>query len=276
VRGEPIDFGIIHYGTSFDDWMARAIDDLLALDYVRLRVLIVPDGVPHPSSLTALLKNLRRDRLLFEVYERFLLRPAARCPVELGDRLRSVPLLACRFERFDRYAHAPAPEHLQAIADYHLDFILHLAGEIILRGDLLRLPRFGVWSFHHDDEQEYRGGPPGFWEVYRGDARTGAMLQRLTERLDAGVPLRKSHTETRLQSYAANIDGAYYMSAPWPAQVCADLHDGCGQYLDGPPSSTTAGLFRPPSNGQTLAFGLKVLARRLTGTLRDRRRGGPL
>jgi len=43
---------------------------------------------------------------------------------------------------------------------------------------------FGVWSWHHGDEDKYRGGPPAFWEIVNADPVTGALLQRLTERLD--------------------------------------------------------------------------------------------
>ena len=32
----------------------------------------------------------------------------------------------------------------------------------IIRGEILNVPKYGVWSFHHDDEVKYRGGPAGY------------------------------------------------------------------------------------------------------------------
>ena len=56
----------------------------------------------------------------------------------------------------------------------------------IVKGPMLDLPTHGVWGFHHGDEEKFRGGPPGFWEIMHDDPVTGAVLQRLTEKLDAG------------------------------------------------------------------------------------------
>ena len=33
----------------------------------------------------------------------------------------------------------------------------------ILKGEILNSARFGIWSFHHGDNDHFRGLPPGFW-----------------------------------------------------------------------------------------------------------------
>jgi methionyl-tRNA formyltransferase len=35
----------------------------------------------------------------------------------------------------------------------------------ILSGEILTVARYGVWSYHHGDNDYYRGGPPHFWEL---------------------------------------------------------------------------------------------------------------
>lgn len=92
------------------------------------------------------------------------------------------------------------------------------------------MPRYGVWSFHHDDKMRYRGGPPAFWEIYRRDPHTGVVLQRLTERLDGGVVLRKRAFDTVLHSYTKNRDVGLFGGAAWRAEVCRDLLAGKGEY----------------------------------------------
>ena len=37
----------------------------------------------------------------------------------------------------------------------------------------------GIISFHHGDNDFYRGGPPGFWEIINKETRTGFIIQRL-------------------------------------------------------------------------------------------------
>lgn len=142
-------------------------------------------------------------------------------------------------------------EDLNRIRSFDLDFILRFAFGII-RGEILRMPRYGVWSFHHDDLGKYRGGPPAFWEMYYGDRVTGAVLQRLTDRLDGGVVLRRGYVRTIKESYIQNRDQAFLSSAGWPAAVCRDIHRGNTAKLEAAPSSTSAPVYHDPRNWQTL------------------------
>jgi len=49
---------------------------------------------------------------------------------------------------------------------------------------------------HHGDNDYYRGGPAYFWEVYERNPLSGAILQVLTEHLDAGMVLCKGQFAT--------------------------------------------------------------------------------
>src|SRR6266567_2602478 len=62
----------------------------------------------------------------------------------------------------------------------------------ILAGEILTAARYGVWSYHHGDNDFYRGGPPHFWELCERAPLSGVILQVLTEELDGGVVLCKS------------------------------------------------------------------------------------
>ena len=55
-------------------------------------------------------------------------------------------------------------ECLAFIKDKDPDIIIRF-GFRILRGPILSLPKFGIWSLHHGDAKINRGGPPAFWEV---------------------------------------------------------------------------------------------------------------
>lgn len=76
-------------------------------------------------------------------------------------------------------------EDINKIKNIGLDVLIR-CGSGILRGGILEASRFGVLSFHHGDNRVNRGGPPGFWEVYFKERKTGFIIQQLTEELDGG------------------------------------------------------------------------------------------
>ena len=102
-----------------------------------------------------------------------------------------VPELSVTVERRGRWSQHVTGQDLVAIRDAGLDFVLRF-GLGIIRGDVLDAARYGIWSFHHDDERVIRGGPPSFWELYDGLPTSGVLLQRLTDRLDGGIPLARA------------------------------------------------------------------------------------
>ena len=69
-------------------------------------------------------------------------------------------------------------EDIKRIKELNLDLLIR-NGSGILRGDILNVCPNGVISFHYADNDINRGGPPGFWEVYYSNPRTGFIIQRL-------------------------------------------------------------------------------------------------
>jgi hypothetical protein len=88
-----------------------------------------------------------------------------------------------------------SPEDLEKIKCYKLDILVR-GGSGILRGEVLTVCPFGIVSFHHANNDVYRGGPAGFWEVFNREPSTGFILQRLTDELDGGDVLLKGSRPT--------------------------------------------------------------------------------
>ena len=84
---------------------------------------------------------------------------------------------------------------LQKIRSLNLNLLIR-GGSGILKGEILNLCKNGIISFHHGDNNFYRGGPPGFWEIINKDARTGFIIQRLGNELDNGKVLFKGYFTT--------------------------------------------------------------------------------
>ncbi len=59
-------------------------------------------------------------------------------------------------------------------------------GAPILRPPLFSIPPMGTLNLHLGRVPEFRGAPPGFWEVHEGATEIGATVHWITEGLDTG------------------------------------------------------------------------------------------
>ena len=110
-----------------------------------------------------------------------------------------------------RFVHRFPADAIEYIRGKELDVLIRF-GFNILRGEILTAARCGVWSYHHGDNDYYRGGPAYFWEVYESNPISGVILQVLTEQLDAGKVLYKglfaTHPGVHMRSTAFSLTGA--------------------------------------------------------------------
>jgi hypothetical protein len=248
----------------FSAWEARCIERLLESGHATAALLIRDVTPPAP-------RPWRARTALYRLYDERWVRPRLQSlrKVDLSRELRDVDQIDCAVTTRGRFSQHFAARDVEAIASRRLDFILRF-GFNIIRGDILTAARYGVWSYHHDDERLYRGGPPGFWEIFHGDDRTGAILQRLTDRLDGGVVLHRGFFGTCKGSWTHNIDRAFFGSADWCARVCAEIAAGHTAHLSAEPSASTAPIRRAPSNGQLARCLLRMgthVARKLSELL---------
>ena len=102
-------------------------------------------------------------------------------------------------------------EDIKKIKDLNLDALIR-GGSGILKGEILNVCQLGIISFHHGDNDFYRGGPPGFWEVYNREPSTGFIIQRLTEVLDGGDVIFKGNIATSF-FYKLNVCNLYLKSS---------------------------------------------------------------
>ena len=248
--------------TIFEMWQAEIVHALLRVAGVEL-ALVILNAEPESPSAWARVMRLRRRSLLYRAYRDFGFRPLANRPTDMGWLLTSAPVLTCKVTEVGRYSQHFNERDVSAIESFGLDFVMRF-GFNIIRGDILNVARFGIWSFHHGDEQKYRGGPPCFWEIYNGDPVTGVILQRLTATLDGGIVLRKGYFETDPGSYVRTFDRAVLGSVQWPAEVCRDILSGSAAYVGGEQSDTSAPIYRHPSNRQMIGFAFGMMAHRIS------------
>lgn len=182
-------FGLLCDGSVLSAWQRSVLQDLAAGGDADLAVVVL-NRAEGPPSRTGGLERLREPTAMWDIYNNVWVarRSAAVRPVDCSDLWDGVEQMSVTPEPVGRYRTRFPRMDVERLAGLELDFLLRF-GFGILTGDILQVAAHGVWSFHHDDEREIRGGPPSFWEVYDGRPTTGVLLQRLTEELDAGVPL---------------------------------------------------------------------------------------
>ena len=77
------------------------------------------------------------------------------------------------------------PEAIRVLREYNADLGIVL-GTRILKPTTFSIPRLGCINLHKGKVPEYRGMPPGFWELYDGATTAGVTVHFVDSKLDTG------------------------------------------------------------------------------------------
>jgi hypothetical protein len=135
-----------------------------------------------------------------------------------------------------------------------------------------------VWSFHHDDNLEYRGGPPLFWEIYEQNPVSGTILQILTDSLDGGHVIYRGHSSTDKSSLYRSRNPIYWKTAEYALRRLRELNDRGMEYIESLPTYRengpyTRGIYRTPDALQMAKFLARLFYRSLAARLSSRLHG---
>lgn len=245
-------------GTVFQRWQVDALNELK--EHGHSLVLLIRDArkTSETSRFRQLLKK-KWNTFLYTFLENRVFKPDARRMSDIHRKLQGIDILDCCVEQ-KGYSEYFTQADIKAVGSYQLDFILRF-GFNIIRGDILAAARCGVWSFHHDDEIKYRGGPAGFWEIFNGDPVNGAILQQLTHKLDGGFILKKGYLKTIMHSYRGNLEQLLSVTSSWPALVADAMVSNPGVVFAA--SHTTAPIYKVPGNWLMARFLFKLFLNRV-------------
>jgi hypothetical protein len=221
---------------------AAIVEDIRASNFAGIEFLVIkkplggssaPNKQPNSSALNLLRSVVDpklRKRFLYRLYLRLDARmkpaPDPTAMVDCGDLLSGIEAIEVE-PLGKKFVHRFPDESLEIIRSKKLDVLIRF-GFNILHGDILKSARYGVWSYHHGDNEFYRGGPAHFWELWEGSPLSGVVLQVLSEELDGGLALCKSlfATEGTL-SVSRNRFTPYWGSADLIIRKLNELHR-CG------------------------------------------------
>ena len=258
-------------------WVYDIIDEIQRSDFARIALIVENGDVEQPERRFARKLWTQRHRIGYALYSRLDARLFRREPDafterpidELVDgvpRLRVTPIKKKWSDFFQ-------PEDVAAIRAHDLDVVLRL-GFRILRGDALQIARHGVWSYHHGDNLVNRGSPPGFWEVMDNEPVTGSVLQILSDDLDNGRVIYRSHAPTDRRSVRRNQENYYRKSAAFVVRKLRDLAEEGEAALAHDPHADvympyTRRLYKEPTNAEMVKLGMRLAARYVSDKARS-------
>jgi hypothetical protein len=227
---------------------AEVVDHIIQSDFASLELLVFNADAqpqarqPRPArgtarkAIDALTDRERREHLLYALYQRWDRRnvtpsddPLA--PTDCTERFGQVEPFSVQ-PITKRFVHRFPPDAIERIRGKQLDVLIRF-GFNILRGEILTASRYGVWSYHHGDNDYYRGGPAYFWEMVEGNPISGAILQVLTEQLDAGRVLYRGHFATYPgMSHARNRVQPYWGASTFMIHKLRELHERGWEHVE--------------------------------------------
>jgi hypothetical protein len=251
-------------------WVAKTIEDIQASGFAQVTLVVLNTPPPSPGK-PPLGKRLRNHwkLTLYHRYEQWDYKrnktePDAKATVDLTSLLRDVPSITVHPLRKGFTDRIPEDE-LASINSHSLD-VLFRFGFRIIRGGILNAARYGVWSFHHDDNLEYRGGPPLFWEIYEQNPVSGTILQILTDSLDGGYVIYRGHSSTDKSSLYRSRNPIYWKTAEYALRRLRDLNDRGMEYIESlttyrEEAPYTRGIYRTPDAWQMGKFLVRFVYR---------------
>jgi hypothetical protein len=276
--------GVLLDSLSLPRWCEQILDHIQRSNFATIELLVIHSPLnPAPRRpkwrvlWDTLSDSKRRKHFGYTVYQKFDQRyfASANDPEENVDctgrlagieSLRITPIV-------NGFVHRLKPVDIEEIRKRDLDVILRF-GFNILRGDILTAARYGVWSYHHGDNDFYRGGPAHFWELYERSKTSGVVLQVLTEELDAGHVLTKAVFSTVRGgiSTVQNRFTPYWGAVHLVIQKLYELHRYGFEHLErhsiqNKPYQGKRRIYRTPTNWELLKWLVPTLvaksARRL-------------
>jgi hypothetical protein len=283
ARKPPLRVGLLVDGASLPRCFAEVVDHIVESDFATIELVVFNAGAtrsageaPPRSLIGKVVRTLRdprlREKFLFILYRRWDNRHAV--PSIDPDALVDCSPRWTRVETMQvdpitkRFVHRFPDDAVERIRAKELDVLIRF-GFNILRGDILGAARYGVWSYHHGDNEYYRGGPAYFWEILEGNPISGAILQVLTEELDAGKVLYKGLFATQDGfSHVCNRVQPYWGASTFMIQKLRELHAHGWDHVERnrPKPAAYRGrkkIYSAPSNAEMLRWLVPLLARKV-------------
>jgi len=265
--------GLLIDSTVLPDWIFTMSEQICKGHYATINLIVkIESPVRSPTArYKKIIDTFNHSfyALLIKL-ESFFIRPFPNAfkQREILQLLPNIPQIDAKLIEKKQLLHFTHYD-IEKVKSYELDVIINLCSKSI-RGKIMDCARFGVWSYHHGDNQKQRGGPPCFWEVLKGKPETGSVLQILTEDLNSGKVLHRSYSKTHYLFCNRNKNAVYWKTLAFLPRKLKELYEaGSTEFLaraeqkNQHPVFYSNPLYTVPTNAQLFGIALKHYSRYL-------------
>jgi hypothetical protein len=264
---EKIQVGLLLDSCSILAWEYLMLEKITECKVANIQLIVknnctLPDNNISTNSPKYYLYNLftNFDKKYFNT------QPDALEPKDATDLLAGVPELKITPDQNPGNFYIEK-EDLKKIREFNIDVFIQL-GFKDLRGEILSLPKFGVWSHFHGDPARYKGRPTGFWEVFEQFPVTGSTLQVLTDDTNEPLEIYKSFSCTDSFSVVRNNNFIYWKSSSFVTRKLEDCYKSGESFLkkeDHPEKSALSSrpIYKTPTNGKAALLLLRHIKKYL-------------
>lgn len=213
-------FGVICGSNGLNAWQKTTVQNLVAEDDIDLKFVVIDQSHIIQKRNKILTSWLWRFYFKFRI-ERLL---AALQPVKSDELFKDTILEQCNFISTADGSFAMPSKVIALLKNAELDFMLDFSS-LPFSGQVLSIPKHGLWNFQFGDPEKYRKSAPCFWEIYKQEKHTSAYLQRLTEDVNQMEILHEGHLKTAI-SYRKNLDKILHECSSWPLKIATELRSG--------------------------------------------------
>jgi hypothetical protein len=186
-------------------WILWIIEEIIRMNEAELSFVVLNKGMGNSVAKEGFASKLFKG---ISILERKLVKGSL---AEFERRKISIPNSAILIEDVPvkkGIGLKLSDDSIEAIRELNPDIIIRF-GFGILRGEILNIPKHGVWSFHHGDNRIARGRPACFWEIRNNEHIIGAVLQILNEELDNGKIIDRVYSKVINNSVWLSMNQLY-------------------------------------------------------------------
>ena len=290
AKRPPLRIGVLIDATSLISPFALVLDQIQRSNFARIE-LILRNGLeeahnveskPRISSPQVSIANpSRRRKLAYDIYTWW-------DQQQFADAAQVLSVCDCTelFGTIEQIAVEPSVEGsvyrfpgqvVRTVRERNLDVLLRFGfGKIA--DDILTSARYGMWAYHHGDNEFYRGGSSNFWEVYEDNPCSGVILQVLSDELDNSIVLDKAVASTDTHySQSKNRVRPYLMGSQMMIRALHDVHEHGWEVVRGRAFSSSEyhgqrKIYRIPTNAEMWRFAVSRATSAVSRRMRNRGR----
>jgi folate-dependent phosphoribosylglycinamide formyltransferase PurN len=132
-------------------------------------------------------------------------------------------------------------------------------GGPIVKPELFSIPARGTLGIHHGKVPEYRGKKTTFWAVYNGEDEVAVIIQKISDKLDAGDIVLRANVQVRNRPLPLVRNELRRTGVDLYLKAITAVVNGRAKYI--PQAAGSNPLYKDPTVGDILRFWGKYLVR---------------